>query len=200
MSATKPRLTASARRAAIVDAALRVFESGSYGRATTAEIAREAGISEPILYRHFASKRDLYVACLEESWARLRAKVESVVADEPDPSEWPLAFAKANRALAAKGRLPAALWVQALSVAGEDAEIRRYVRRLIREMHDYGAELLRRAQAAGGVPLDRDPNAEAWIGIGLGLLRSVQSRLGGILTDEDYESVAASRRRWLTGR
>ena len=42
---------------------------GSYSGATTAEIAREAGVSEPILYRHFGSKRDLYLACLDEAWA-----------------------------------------------------------------------------------------------------------------------------------
>ncbi|MBA3347526.1 MAG: helix-turn-helix transcriptional regulator, partial [Actinobacteria bacterium] len=35
-----------------------MFAAGSYAGATTAEIAREAGISEPILYRHFSSKRD----------------------------------------------------------------------------------------------------------------------------------------------
>ncbi len=41
-------------RVALIDAALRVFASGSYSGATTAEIAREARVSEPILYRHFA--------------------------------------------------------------------------------------------------------------------------------------------------
>ena len=69
MSTTgQARLPAAERRQAIVDAALRVFASGSYSGATTAEIARAAGISEPILYRHFASKRELYLACLEAAW------------------------------------------------------------------------------------------------------------------------------------
>jgi transposase-like protein len=45
------RLPAAERRQAIVDAVLRVFVGGSYSGATTAEIAREAGVSEPILYR-----------------------------------------------------------------------------------------------------------------------------------------------------
>ena len=49
-----------------------VFSTGSYSGATTAEIARVAGISEPILYRHFGSKRELYFACLDEAWRRLR--------------------------------------------------------------------------------------------------------------------------------
>src|SRR5215470_16005702 len=66
------RLAAPERRQAIIDAAVRVFSEGSYARATTAQIAREAGISEPILYRHFPSKRDLYFACLEDAWTGLR--------------------------------------------------------------------------------------------------------------------------------
>ena len=72
MSATRSRLPAAERRAAVVDAALRVFGAGTYSGATTAEIAREAGVTEPILYRHFGSKRDLYIACLDEMWRRLR--------------------------------------------------------------------------------------------------------------------------------
>ena len=74
MSTSQVRLPAAERRQAIVDAALRVFAGGSYSHATTAEIARAAGISEPILYRHFASKRELYLACLEAAWASLRAQ------------------------------------------------------------------------------------------------------------------------------
>ena len=72
MSATRPRLRADERRQAVLDTACRVFSKSSYRGATTAEIAREAGITEPILYRHFGSKRDLYLACLDETWRTLR--------------------------------------------------------------------------------------------------------------------------------
>ena len=72
IDAAKPRLTADARRQAVLDTACRVFSRSSYRGATTAEIAREAGISEPILYRHFGSKRDLYLACLDEAWRSFR--------------------------------------------------------------------------------------------------------------------------------
>jgi hypothetical protein len=95
--------------------------------------------------------------------------------------------------------VPSHIWIQALSVAGDDPEVRRYLRRHLREAHEYIADLLRRAQEAGGVPPERDPSAEAWIGIGIGLLRSVQDRLGGILTEDDFTAIMDSRRRWLTG-
>src|SRR5262245_63878240 len=82
MSATRPRLSAEERRRAVLDSACRAFFEKSYRGATTAGIAREAGISEPILYRHFGSKRDLYIACLEEAWRSLREFVEETVAED----------------------------------------------------------------------------------------------------------------------
>ena len=193
------RLPAAERRAALVDAALRVFGEGSYDGATTAGIARAAGVSEPILYRHFPSKRDLYFACLDEMWSLTRDEVERIVAVEPDAREWLFAMPRAILKLREQGIHPNQLWIQALSEAGEDAEIRRYVRKHMRDVHRFVADLYRRAQAAGGLPSDRDPGAEAWIGIGIGLLRSVQDRLGGLLTPDDFAAILAARRRSLTG-
>src|SRR3954471_2588621 len=74
-----PRLPAAERRAALIEIAIRVFSDGSYRGTTTAEIAREAGVSEPILYRHFASKRELYLAALDHVWGEARAEWEAVL-------------------------------------------------------------------------------------------------------------------------
>jgi AcrR family transcriptional regulator len=195
----RSRLPAAERRAAVLDAALSVFGEGSYGGATTADIARAGGVSEPILYRHFGCKRDLYLACLDEMWTRLRQAVEQIVAAEPDPREWLFAVPKAIALLRGQGVLPNQLWIQALSEAGEDPEIRRYLRRHMREVHDFVADLYRRAQAEGAMPADRDPDAEAWIGLSIGLLRSVQDRLGGLLTPEDFTAILNARRASLLG-
>jgi AcrR family transcriptional regulator len=196
---TVARLPAAERRAAVLDAALRVFGEGSYDGATTAEIARAAGVSEPILYRHFGSKRDLYCACLDEMWRRLRETVDAIVAAEPDPREWLFAMPKAIGVLRAKGVHPNQLWIQALSQAGEDQELRRHVRRHMREIHDFVEGLYLRAQAEGAMPPERDPSAEAWVGLGIGLLRSVQDSLGGLLTPDDFAAMLRSRRGWLVG-
>jgi AcrR family transcriptional regulator len=190
----RPRLPAAERRAAIVDAALEVFGKRSYAGATTAEIARAAGISEPILYRHFASKRELYCACLEAMAARLRESAEALIAAEPDPREWTFAIPRAIDLLRKNAIYPSQMWIQALSEVGEDAELARYLRGHVRELHDFAAGIIRRAQDAGGVAVDRDPDAEAWIGIGVGLLRSVQARLGGVLTADDFTAIMRSRR------
>ena len=198
MTVTKPRLAATDRRAAIVDAALGVFSERTYGRATTAEIARAAGVTEPILYRHFSSKRALFLECVDEVWRRLREAVEEEIATEPDPAGWVLAVPRAIASLRRRRLAPTQLWLHALSEATHDEVIRRHFRRHLREVHDYVAEVLRRAQAAGGVRESRDVEAEAWIGIGIGLLRSVQDRFGGLLGEEEIEAISASRRAWLT--
>lgn len=198
MSATKPRLSAEERRAAVLDTACGIFAKGSYRGTTTAEIARQAGVTEPILYRHFASKRDLYLACLDAAWDACREMWEGAVADEPDPSRWVGAMGRAY--LEAKDRKPlvANLWVQALTEASDDAEIRRYLKRHMREVHDFVTAIIERSQQANGIEDDRDASAEAWIFISLGLLATVSKRLGGML-DEEFAGIATSRRRWLTG-
>jgi AcrR family transcriptional regulator len=176
-----------------------VFSARTYRGATTAEIARAAGVTEPILYRHFASKRELFLACVDEVWRRLREEVEAQIAAELDPAGWVQAVPRAIASLRRRGLAPTQLWLHALSEATEDEEIRRHFRRHLRDVHDEVAEILRRAQAAGAVSADRDVEAEAWIGLGIGLLRSVQDRFGGLLGADDVEAIASSRVRWLTG-
>ena len=88
MTEPRTRLSAVERRAAVVETACRVFAKSSYHGSTTAQIARETGVTEPVLYRHFASKRELYLACLGEAWERLRLVWEQALAREEEPSLW----------------------------------------------------------------------------------------------------------------
>lgn len=47
----------------IIDAALKLFTAGGYRRATTRAIAAEAGVNEVTVFRHFGSKKNLFMAC-----------------------------------------------------------------------------------------------------------------------------------------
>ena len=193
MTQTRQRLSAGERRRAVLDTACKVFSRSSYRGATTAEIAREAGISEPILYRHFGSKRDLYVACLDEAWASFRADAERLVAADPDRC-----LGAISDAYAARGRRLRVidLWIQALTEASDDRVIAGALRAQIREVHGFFADLIRDGQARGVVFEDRDPEAEAWIFIAGGLLATIDGRLGGLLGD-DLQRVRTERRRWM---
>jgi len=199
VSTTHPRLRAAERREALVDTALRVFSEGSYRGTTTAEIAREAGVSEPILYRHFVSKRDLYFACIEEAWRRLRTRWDEMIASEPDPGKWLSTMSKSYICLRdARSGAVADLWMQAVVEAGDDPEARRFLKRHMREVHDHMADVIRRVQAAGAIDPARDAEAEAWISLAGGLLGTIGRRVG-LLNDRDFESIRASRREWMTG-
>ena len=58
------RKSAEVRREEIVGIALRHFAEGGYHGTSTEAIAREAGISQPYLFRLFRTKRELFLACV----------------------------------------------------------------------------------------------------------------------------------------
>jgi AcrR family transcriptional regulator len=198
VTAHRTRLPAEARRAAVLEAACAIFGRGTYRSTTTAEIAKHAGVTEPVLYRHFRSKRDLYLACLEEAWRDTRELWERAIADEPDPTRWLAAMGEAYLATKDRRVQLAQLWLQSLTESGDDAEIRRYLRGQLQDVHRYVADVMRRSQKAGGTLPGRDPAVEAWVFISLGLLGTVGRRLGGVVGD-DFAKIMAARSEWLHG-
>ena len=67
---TATRQTAEARREAVIAAARREFAQHGLHGASTDRIAREAGISQPYLFRLFGSKKELFLAVNEACFAR----------------------------------------------------------------------------------------------------------------------------------
>jgi len=59
------------RRMDIISAAIEEFAETGYYRATTMQVARRAGISQPYVFRFFESKEELLLAALETSWQRI---------------------------------------------------------------------------------------------------------------------------------
>src|SRR5438105_9768858 len=56
------RMKSGERREAIVAAAIRLFSEKGFRGTTTRELAAAVGVTEPVLYEHFKTKRDLYDA------------------------------------------------------------------------------------------------------------------------------------------
>jgi AcrR family transcriptional regulator len=198
VSATAPRMAAADRRQHLVETAIRLFTDGSYHGTTTAEIARAAGVSEPILYRHFASKRDLYLAALEHVWAKTRESWEHALKTSPDACAAIEAIGKGHVSVRSPKLQLAELWVQALSEASEDPDLKRHLRRHMREVHDFVADLVRRGQKEGAIAAERDPDAEAWIMLAGGILGMVGRRVG-LLDDQELTAIRSARLAWLRG-
>jgi AcrR family transcriptional regulator len=66
------RLTAAARREVIAGAAAVLFAERGYRGASIEAIARGSGVTPPVVYEHFESKRELYRHLLERHFAELR--------------------------------------------------------------------------------------------------------------------------------
>jgi AcrR family transcriptional regulator len=65
MATVQKRLPAAERRELILESAGRLFGEHGYAHTGLDEIAAAAGVTKPILYRHFDSKKALYLALLE---------------------------------------------------------------------------------------------------------------------------------------
>jgi AcrR family transcriptional regulator len=82
---SRPRLSAEARRDAILAAAKRVFGRSGYHAATVRDVAAEAGVSEALLYQHFEGKRHLFMEVVTAAAADLEARLLAVRATgDPD--------------------------------------------------------------------------------------------------------------------
>jgi AcrR family transcriptional regulator len=78
------RLTRSARRAQLLDAALEVFAEQGYHAAAMDDIAERAGVSKPVLYQHFPGKLELYRALLTHYADVMVGTVASALESSPD--------------------------------------------------------------------------------------------------------------------
>jgi TetR/AcrR family transcriptional regulator len=72
------KLPAQVRKAAIVEAAIKLFSEKGFRGATTRELAAAVGVSEPVLYQHFATKSDLYAAIIDTKSQDVRSLTEGL--------------------------------------------------------------------------------------------------------------------------
>ncbi len=86
MAVASDRKTAEERRTQVLDAALEVFAEHGLSGASTDEIARKAGISQPYLFRLFHTKKELFIAsterCLSETLETFQRAAEGKSGEE----------------------------------------------------------------------------------------------------------------------
>ena len=80
----KARLPRDERRALLLSAALEVFTAAGYHSAAMDEIADRASVSKPVLYQHFPSKLELYLAVLDLHIDSLVFEIQKAIASTPD--------------------------------------------------------------------------------------------------------------------
>jgi AcrR family transcriptional regulator len=81
------RLRAAERRAQLLGVARRLFARDGYRGASMESIAEAAGVTKPVLYQHFSSKRALYSALLAGELGRLTQELEAAFSQAGSNSE-----------------------------------------------------------------------------------------------------------------
>ena len=194
---TRIRLPVDLRRQQIAVAARHVFAIHGLAGAKTRQIAEAANVTETILYRHFASKRDLYLAALDHVWSRMRASWERALESTDNVREALEAMGRGHVTVRDCKFQMAELWVQALGEAAEAPELRKHLRRHMREVHDFMADVIRRGQEEGVLHADRNADAEAWTFLAGGVLGMVGRRIG-LLEEQEVNAIRVARLDWLT--
>lgn len=80
----RARLSAEERKLQILRAATQVFARSNYRLSGTAEIALEAGVAEPTIYKYFPSKKALFIGILAKTADRILEIWGKIADDESD--------------------------------------------------------------------------------------------------------------------
>jgi AcrR family transcriptional regulator len=80
-------MPAAERRAQLLDVALQVFGERGFHDTSMNDIAEAAGVTKPVLYQHFGSKRELFLEVLREVGGRLRDAVGKATAAATSPHQ-----------------------------------------------------------------------------------------------------------------
>lgn len=202
-SAPRKRLPAEARRRQLLDVAAALFADRGYARATTAEIARAAGVTEPVIYRHFESKRDLFVALVEQTAEQTLEIWREALEAAADPAER-LEILLGSNPMVALGDDEAVRYriiLQAITETG-DAEIHRAVVKHFRALHAFVESEVTAAQSAKKVSGRVPAGMIAWILIDVALGFGVLEAMGitGHHRAEDADVVGVIRQILLPRR
>jgi AcrR family transcriptional regulator len=171
------RLPAAKRRSQIIEAARTVFSSQSYAKVGTADLAKAAAISEAALYRHFAGKKELFLATLRSTAPRLLKAWEEIACDYEDPVDtlWAIGLYYYDHLDSHTANMK----LQFRAVAEtDDPEIRAALHETFEAFVDFIAGTLEEGKARGVVRLDVDARVVAWQFLGIGMTLDLMHLLG----------------------
>jgi AcrR family transcriptional regulator len=179
--ATTTRRSAAERRQEILDAAADEIAVSGFAGATTAAIARRAGISQPYVFRFFPTKKELALAVLERCLNRVLADWEAAV---PEPGETRLQTLGRTYVQSLPSRRRELLVTLQAYAAAEDPDVAEIMRHNLSRLYRYiihqarrdghedpstaAAEFLSRGfliNAAMAIGLESALTAEEWSGI-----------------------------------
>jgi AcrR family transcriptional regulator len=161
-AAPSTRRSAEERRTEIVEIAISHFAQNGYNGTSTDQVAREAGISQPYLFRLFGTKRELFLACHAAMHDRIAETFAVAARDLPQEERMKAMGGAYTNLLADRNSL---LFQMQSYAACADPEIQARVR------ESYAALVRQVAEATGAGP------AELWGFFANGMLLNVIAAL-----------------------
>lgn len=180
------RLSKSERRRQLLAHAKNLFVTQGYHATTTEKIAQAAGVSEPVLYRHFDSKKALFLQVLEEIRAATLQRWHAETSSLTDPLAKLHAIADmylgSTREHAVEYRI-----MHRTLIETDDEEIVALLRSFYLDSETLLAKIIAEGQQAGVFRRSLDPRVGAWEMIRTALGYTLTLPLGiSLFTEENY--------------
>ena len=191
-----PRLKAPQRREQLIEVATKLFARNGYEATTTSAIALAAGVTEPILYRHFKNKQELFIAIVRSvSDVTLKAW-QAIVAHEQDPIRRIKLCCEAIPDHIKRNGDAYHVLHGALSTS-RDKKVMAVMKEHYQQIERFFAQLVADGQKAGAFRKNLDPKSAAWqlilSGIGYAM---ISLNLGPIERDTTREIIDSILNGW----
>lgn len=183
----RKRLTATERKPQIMRSAIKALARSNYRTTSIAEIASEAGITEPAVYRYFPTKKALFIAIIEDVGKRVLTIWTELKTESEDPIEAleRIAVDYYERAMTRTGDLK--VLFQALAEV-DDEEIRQALRTQFSSYVELLSSVISDAKEKNLIRKDLDAKAAAWCYLSVGFTLNLVGllRMGTELTQERF--------------
>jgi AcrR family transcriptional regulator len=155
------RLKAPQRREQLIEVATKLFAKWGYEATTTAAIAEAAGVTEPILYRHFDSKQELFVAIVRSVSEQTMRHWGEILDGIADPAEQIRRIAEEFpdhiRQLADAYHV-----IHGALATSRDRKVVAVMKEHYAQIEGFFVSIVRRGQDAGVFRPQLDPKGPAW--------------------------------------
>jgi AcrR family transcriptional regulator len=156
-----PRMRKADRRRQLMDHAKQLFVTLGYQHTTTEKIAQAAGVTEPVLYRHFNSKKTLFIAVLNDIREATIHRWQTDTARIVDPRKRMDAIVARYLGSQVEHALDFHIMHRSL-VETKDEDIAACLRTFYLDSEKMLADVIREGQGTGVFRKDLDPRVGAW--------------------------------------
>jgi AcrR family transcriptional regulator len=173
-----PRLTKQERREQIIISAATVFAECGLSGARTKDIAHACGINEALLYKHFASKEELFYEALGYVHSKLIQEWKAVVQNQPDTITALRKLVNWQTDMMFDNPMMCANMLHALTASTNNTKMREIVAGWLRDHQEFMCGLFKKGIDDGSVRADGIPEHLAFTIRGLTWLAIISISTG----------------------